>query len=187
MAGDRALTDREKLAATVLAFGKSLVPDRFPRATPEALIAWGMVLGEMRVPAEVWPEAIAWWSMNSATERMATPRELKEAAQHIVRDVWETNPEKRRILDAHRAARLRAREARGELPPGTAPDVPGDTGMAALEPRSDGTAKRWKDIREGIAQRARDRRIAEREAAGSGELFVDMNKQPGEFPEDESR
>lgn len=183
MAGDRALTDREMLASKVLAFGKSLTPDRFPRPTPEALTAWGMVLGEMRIPAEVWPEAIAWWSMNSAGDRMATPRELKDAAQHIVRDVWETNPEKRRILDAHRAARLRAREARGELPPGTAPETAGDAGMVAIEPRSDSTASRWREVRSGIAQRARDRRIAEREAAGSGELFEDMNKQPGESPE----
>lgn len=180
MAGDRALTEREKLAATVLAFGKSLTPDRFPRPTREALVAWGMVLGEMRVPAEVWPEAIAWWSMNSASDRMATPRELKEAVQHIVRDVWETHPEKRRILEDHRAARLRARESRGELPPGTAPEAAGDTGMVAIEPRSADTTTRWRETRAKIAQRARERRATERQQADEVRARLDVTEPSGE-------
>lgn len=179
MAGDRTLTDREKLAATVLAFGKSLTPDRFPRPTPEALTAWGMVLGEMRVPADVWPEAIAWWSMNSASDRMATPRELKEAAQHIVRDVWETHPEKRWILEEHRSSRLRAREARGELPPGTAPEAAGDTGMVAIEPRSADTTNRWRETRAKIAQRARERRVAERQHDAEARAHLDITEPEG--------
>jgi hypothetical protein len=162
MAGDRTLTDREQIAANVLAFGKALTPDRFPKPTPIALQAWALVLGEVRVPSGVWPEAIAWWSMNSVGERMATPRELKEAALHIIRDVWETDPEKRRILEEHRAARLRRREALGELPPGTAPETPGDGQQAAIEPRREETAGRWKELRAGITARAQARHEAER-------------------------
>jgi len=163
MAGDRSLSDREQIAANVLAYGKALVPDRFPKATPISLQAWATVLGEMRVPSQVWPEAIAWWSMNSVGDRMATPRELKEAAQHIVRDVWETDPQKRPLLDAHRAARLRRREAAGELPPGTVPETPGDGQQAAIEPRREDTEARWKELRAGIAARNKARREAERQ------------------------
>lgn len=163
MAGDRSLSDREQIAANVLAYGKALVPDRFPKATPISLQAWATVLGEMRVPPQVWPEAIAWWSMNSVGDRMATPRELKEAAQHIVRDVWETDPQKRPLLDAHRAARLRAREARGELPPGTAPETPGDGPLALNPGRSDAGEESYRNFRAELAARAQARRAAERQ------------------------
>ena len=186
MAADRSMTERDKIAKSVLAYGKALVPDRFPKPDPLTLQAWSVVLGEMRVPPQVWPEAIAWWSMNSVGDRMVTPRELKDAAQHIVRDVWETDPEKRRVLEVHRAARLREREQRGELPHGTAPEVPGDTSMVAIEARSEGTESRWRELRAGIAQRARSRREQDKNnAAGDRGLFADMNKQPGDTRQEE--
>ena len=169
MAGDRSLTPQEQVASNVLAYGKALVPDRFPRPDPLALQAWAMVLGEMRVPPQVWPEAIAWWSMNAVGDRMATPRELKEAAEHIVRDVWETDPVKRRVLDEHRAARLRAREARGELPPGTAPETPGDGPLALNPGRSEEGESAYKRFRAELAARSRARRVAERQQRSPAE------------------
>lgn len=173
-----------KSAFRVLWKGKQLVPDRFPQPSMEVMKAWAEALDQVSLPEEIWGEAVTRWSLTVESDRMATPREIKASA-FAVRDVWEQDPQKRLVLDQHRQGIIRRKVEAGMLPPSAVPPV--DDTQQALEPRSDGTAKRWTEIRAGIAQRARDRRIAEREAAGSGELFADMNKQPGEFPENESR
>ncbi|MGN0097191.1 MAG: hypothetical protein ACI38U_14150 [Corynebacterium sp.] len=175
----------QDVAEIVLARGKMLAPDRFPAPSADAAEAWAGIIQSLNLPWQVWPEAVTWWSLNVKDDRMITPKALKDAAW-VVRDKWEADPEKKKILDQNWVNRLLRKAEQGVIPPASVPPV-GAMPQQALEPRSDGTAKRWKEIREGIAQRARDRRIAEREAAGSGELFADMNKQPGESPEDESR
>lgn len=152
---------RRALAAHILARGKALAPDRFPKPSPDTVNAWALVLAEIAVPDQVWPEAITWWSLNTAGDRMVTPRDLKDAAYHV-RDQWETDPDKRRILEDHRVARLRQREAAGELPAGTAPETPADTNVVQIEARRDETAGAWKRLRAGIEARATARRNAER-------------------------
>lgn len=179
MAGTGNMTEREQVAASVLAYGKALVPDRFPRPDAMTLQAWASALGDLRVPSQVWPEAIEWWSLNTVGDRMVTPRELKDAARHVIRGVWEADPEKRAILENHRIARLRAREARGELPPGTAPESPSDTAMGAIEARSDATAQQLQRLKDGIRDRARARRVAEQiNGTDRGDLFATANEPP---------
>ena len=57
---------------------------------------------------EVWPEAVMFYAENLATDRMATPKDLKTAAKHVIRR-WETNPQRRAVL---KRARERARDER---------------------------------------------------------------------------
>ncbi|WP_291478463.1 hypothetical protein [Corynebacterium sp.] len=177
--------EKIEVAKNVLAMGKAIAPDRFPALSAESARAWALVLGDIAVPADVWDEAVSWWALNGVGDRMATPRELKDAAYHVVKNVWEVDPEKKVELERSRREIIRQKAARGLLPLSAVPPV-GDDPQLAIEPRSDSTASHWREVRAGIAQRARDRRIAEREAAGRGELFEDMNKQPGEIPENGS-
>lgn len=81
----------EALAATLLHRGKSLVPDRFPVPNPETVSAWAQVLGKMRIPAEMWVEAVDLWAGELVGDRMCTPRDLKNAAE-VVKLRWESDP-----------------------------------------------------------------------------------------------
>ena len=98
----------EQLTANIFALGKSLCPDRFPKPATEALTAWARVIAGWNFPLEVWPEAVMFYAENLATDRMATPKDLKTAAKHVIRR-WETNPQRRAVL---KRARERARDER---------------------------------------------------------------------------
>lgn len=91
------------LATAVIRRGKDLVPDRFPQPNPETIKAWAVALGQLMetLPnVELWEEAITVWSMEMVGERMATPREFKQAV-YVVRDRWEVDPVRRPQLKAH--------------------------------------------------------------------------------------
>lgn len=97
------------LATAVIRRGKDLVPDRFPQPNPETIKAWAVALGQLMeaLPnVELWEEAITVWSMELVGDRMATPKEVKKAV-YVVRDRWEADPMKSRILAE---ARLRRQE-----------------------------------------------------------------------------
>lgn len=110
--------DEQKiLGAHVLQRGKLLAPDRFPKPDMAVAEAWGRILGRLNVPVEVWPEAVDLWAAERIGERMATPRDILNAARDV-RDRWERDPERRQLLEQRRLARREARDAaleRGEL------------------------------------------------------------------------
>ena len=110
--------DEQKiLGALVLQRGKMLAPDRFPKPDKSVAEAWGRILGRLNVPIEVWPEAVDLWASERIGERMATPRDILNAARDV-RDRWERDPQRRQLLEQRRLARRDARDAaleRGEL------------------------------------------------------------------------
>lgn len=102
-------SEHHELGKYILAYGKNLAPDRFPKPTPEVAEAWGEVLSRVPLPVQVWPEAVKVWASELVGDRMATPRELREAA-YLVRDRWEDNPATREVLEAERDRRRELRD-----------------------------------------------------------------------------
>lgn len=92
---------KRELAANVLARGKALTPDRFPQPSPEVIDAWARTLGAINVPDLVWAEAVDLWALELVGSRMATPRELKDAARTVLVR-WESDPVRGPQLRAHR-------------------------------------------------------------------------------------
>ena len=113
-----------EIASMILVKGKTLAPDRFPAIPGEddpegrrmLLDAWRESLSIVALPAEVWSAAVTMWATSMVEDRMVTPRDLIRAA-YAVRDRWEQHPERKKILDEYRAARLNANYARMGLEP----------------------------------------------------------------------
>lgn len=103
-----AMSNNEKmtLAAAVLNRGKQLAPDRFPQASPETARAWAQALSGAfdALPVQLWPEAVDAWATEFVGDRMATPKDLRDAA-YVVRDRWENDHGRRQVLEAQREAR----------------------------------------------------------------------------------
>lgn len=103
------MTPEQKTAliVAVLRKGKSAVPDRFPQANAETTKSWldmlSPVIDIFPIP-ELWEEAVNVWAVELVGDRMATPRELKQAV-YVVRDRWEKIPEKSRVLEQRRLYR----------------------------------------------------------------------------------
>ena len=118
-----------ELAANILKKGKALAPDRFPAipANPDdaklTLDAWAEALGALDFHPALWSEAVTLWATKLVGDRMVTPRDLIGAA-FVVRDRWEGDPEKARVLDELRAARANRNYAKAGLDPITAADLP---------------------------------------------------------------
>ena len=110
-------------AAEILATGKRLAPDRFPQPSPETAEVWAVALSEVDFPRALWGEAVILWATKLVGDRMVTPRDLIGAA-FVVRDRWEGDPEKARVLDELRAARANRNYARAGLEPITTADLP---------------------------------------------------------------
>lgn len=116
-----------ELAAHILAKGKRLAPDRFPQPGPETAEVWSEALSEVDFPPELWSEAVVLWATKLVGERMVTPRDLIGAA-YSVRDRWEGDPERARVLDELRAARANRNYAKAGLEPITVADLPRHAG-----------------------------------------------------------
>lgn len=99
------------LTSNILTLGKALAPDRFPQPNPATGAAWAKALDRMfdAFPPEIWDEAVTVWAMELVTDRMITPKDLKQAV-YIVRDRWETDPVKSRELEEARIARRDMRD-----------------------------------------------------------------------------
>ena len=110
-------------AAEILATGKRLAPDRFPQPSPETAEVWAVALSEVEFPRALWGEAVVLWATKLVGDRMVTPRDLIGAA-FVVRDRWEGDPEKARVLDELRAARANRNYAKAGLEPITTADLP---------------------------------------------------------------
>ena len=138
-----------EMVSMILVKGKTLAPDRFPAIPGDAegkrmlLEAWRESLSIVSLPAEVWSAAVTMWATSMVEDRMVTPRDLIRAA-YLVRDRWEQQPARKKILDEYRAAKLNANYARMGLEPvpvatlnvvegrGALPAVDGDAGMGRL-------------------------------------------------------
>lgn len=103
------MTPEQKAAliVAVLRKGKAAIPDRFPQANAETTKSWldmlSPVIDVFPIP-ELWEEAVNVWAVELVGDRMATPRELKQAV-YVVRDRWEKVPEKARVLEQRRSHR----------------------------------------------------------------------------------
>ena len=138
-------TEKLELAGAVLKFGKSVAPDRFPRVSEDVVGMWAEVLGSISVPKGVWPEAVKLWATELAGERMCTPRDLKQAAKAVIAR-WESDPERKAVLEQHREARRVQRDR--ELSAGTFGAVRGYA-VPVLESRpvvSDGVLEAVKSV-----------------------------------------
>ncbi len=116
-----------ELAAHILAKGKRLAPDRFPQPGPETAEVWSEALAEVDFPPELWSEAVVLWATKLVGERMVTPRDLIGAA-YAVRDRWEGDPERARVLDELRAALANRNYAKAGLEPIGVSDLPRHAG-----------------------------------------------------------
>ena len=116
-----------ELAKHILRKGKALVPDRFPQPSLEVAQAWAGALSSPEFPPGLWSEAVDLWATTLVGERMCTPRDLIGAA-YAVRDRWEGDPERARVLDELRAARANRNYARAGLEPITVADLPRHAG-----------------------------------------------------------
>ncbi|QQU97768.1 hypothetical protein [Corynebacterium amycolatum] len=129
--------EQTALGALVLNRGKALAPDRFPKPDRSVAEAWGHVLGSVNLPPGIWRDAVDLWAMERVGQRMATPREIVDAAR-AVRDRWERDPERSKLLQQRRIALRDARDAaleRGELTAvRTMPTLsaPRDSGVASI-------------------------------------------------------
>lgn len=91
----------DQLTANILALGKTLCPDRFPKPNQDVVAEWGRVIAGWDYPVQVWPEAVRYYAESLATDRMATPKDLKTAAKAVIAS-WDSRPEKRALLRKHR-------------------------------------------------------------------------------------
>ncbi|MGP9758885.1 hypothetical protein [Corynebacterium sp. AOP12-C2-36] len=128
-------------------------------------------------PAMVWREAVTVWAVSNSDP--PSPHDVITAAGQVV-DQWQLDPERKRQLEEFRAQRLEAKFGAGY---GARESLPaGERG----ELESSGSPRSWRELRAEIGRRAQDRRVSEQVAAGRGDLFADMNKQPGDAPENGS-
>lgn len=118
-----------EIAKAVLAKGKAIAPDRFPKPSVETAQGWAEALGGMSMPVELWRDAVLLWCTERAGDRMCTPKDLKESV-YIVRDRWEADPRKAQFLAQFRAERLNRNYERMGLEP-VPPDLGPDRALAA--------------------------------------------------------
>lgn len=121
----------EQLAANILHKAKAVAPDRLPQPSREVAQVWAEALSGYGFPAELWSEAVALWAATLESERMATPREFIKAAL-AVRDRWEADPAKARVLDELRVARANANYLRAGLEPIGVEDLPSNAAAPAV-------------------------------------------------------
>lgn len=97
------------LTTRILTRAAHLDRRRTPKLSPEGLEAWAELITHIPLPVEVWPEAVEVWALDMPAEGILTPRDLRRAA-FIVRDRWETRPDKRAALVAWREQRREERD-----------------------------------------------------------------------------
>ena len=140
------------LATAVLRKGKDLVPDRFPQPNPETIKAWAEALSKLMdaLPdVNLWEEAVHVWSMELVGDRMATPKEIKQAV-YVVRDRWEGDPVKSRVLAQARAEGQELRDR--QIAAGTFGDAVGYRPPLSLEQSREvagvpaDVQRRWREV-----------------------------------------
>ena len=117
----------------------------------ETIKAWADALSRLMdaLPdVNLWEEAVHVWSMELVGERMATPREIKNAV-YVVRDRWEGDPAKSRVLAQARAQGQELRDR--QIAAGTFGDAIGYRPPLSLEKKRAGeipadAQRRWREV-----------------------------------------
>lgn len=112
-----------ELVKRLLQEGKRLAPDRFPQPSLDVAKSWQRVLSQVDFPPRLWGEAVDLWATEFAGDRMCTPKDLIKAV-FVVRDRWDSVPEKHQVLQELRAARANRNYAKAGLEPITVADLP---------------------------------------------------------------
>ena len=112
-----------EVAKRILTVGKRLAPDRFPQPALEIAETWELALATVNLPPQVWEDAVLLWCTHLVGDRMCTPKDLIAAA-YTVRDRWESDPQRRQILEAHRVECQNRNYARAGLEPIGVADLP---------------------------------------------------------------
>lgn len=150
------MTPEQKTAliVAVLRKGKAAVPDRFPQANAETTKSWldmlSPVMDIFPIP-ELWEEAVNVWAVELVGDRIATPRELKQAV-YVVRDRWEKIPEKSRVLEQRRLYRQELHDR--QIADGTRAEAMGYRRPLALEREAERGSGRMPDALRGAWRKA---------------------------------
>lgn len=118
-----------QIAEAVLRSLKAIAPQSVPALPDErhgpatnhpSVQAWAEALSHVPLPPQIWRDAVTWWAINESSDRMIKPADLKRAA-YAVRDDWNTDPEKRPLLERWRDQRMVQRYRELGLDPAEAP------------------------------------------------------------------
>ncbi|WP_130841604.1 hypothetical protein [Corynebacterium neomassiliense] len=153
------------IAATILADMRGMYPNA-RKPDPAITQAWATALARSRrtYPAAVWREAVTVWAVSHSEP--PTPHDIIVSAGQVI-DGWQSDPRRSAELETFRNANLRAREARGELPVGTAPESPSDGQPVAIEEAMGKHAvgrKAWENLRAELRRRREAEAAAEKAA-----------------------
>ena len=114
------------LTANILDRAKKLAPQKTPQPDPDTTCVWADWLSkhvQSEFPTDMWVDAVDHWAGHHNGE-MLSPQAFMVSLRQV-REHWETVPEKRAKLEAHRRARTRRRnlelfgseDGRRALPP----------------------------------------------------------------------
>ena len=152
------------IAATILADMRGMYPNA-RKPDPAITQAWATALARSRrtYPAAAWREAVTVWAVSHSEP--PTPHDIIVSAGQVI-DAWQSDPRRSKELESFRNANLRAREARGELPVGTAPESPSDGQPVPIETlgKHDAGRKAWENLRAELRRRREAEAAAEKAA-----------------------
>jgi hypothetical protein len=151
-----------EVAKRILTVGKRLAPDRFPQPALEIAETWELALATVNLPPQVWEDAVLLWCTELVGDKMCTPRDMIGAAR-TVRDRWESDPQRRQILEAHRVECQNRNYARAGLEP---------IGVTGLPNHSPSPRQALTDAASGqdTPSQSHRRRTVERFAGGQGQI-----------------
>lgn len=97
----------------LLARGKAVLPDRFPKPDPTVVDMWHATLQNRVLPAEIWGDALCVWVTELAPQGtgICGPGNILMAV-NVVLKRWEADPVMRRHLEKHREQQRQVREHR---------------------------------------------------------------------------
>ena len=157
------------IAATILTDMRGMYPNA-RKPDPTITQAWATALARSRrtYPAAVWREAVTVWAVSHSEP--PTPHDVIVSAGQVI-DAWQSDPRRAKELESFRNANLRAREARGELPVGTAPESPSDGQPVPIETLGKHAAgrKAWENMRAELRRRREAEEAAKKAARSEAE------------------
>lgn len=168
----------EQIAAAVLAEVRAIYPNA-RKPDPGITEAWARVIARshQQLPASVWREAVTLWSVSHRDP--PSPHDLIDSVKQVVGQ-WNNDPVKKEQLAEFRARRIDARlgSRHGAM------DALEGVRRVQGEITSGGDEQPWRETRAEIVRRARANKQQRMTEATRGDLFVDMNKQPGDRQEE---
>ena len=146
------MNNRIEFMKRLIAAAEKLAPNRVPNGDEDMLRIWSEVIPLERYPERVWIDAVIRWGKREG--EFLEVGTLERHARAIAAE-WDAVPTKRQALDHHRNARLSAREAKGELPPGTT-----FSGQQTATQRVSGPTQAQRAAIKQAVKKAREKRLA---------------------------